>query len=138
MTTKPTKVTQEDLELEAELSRITAIKTLLDGYYQTLRLSFAELSTMAEQSNPVATYIAILNEGDALETGLQLLQAELLKVLAEVEDEDAHELADQHTEPVADPVSNQFIDQELNIDPVDEPEDDADDSASPINLTEKE
>jgi hypothetical protein len=94
MKQKPTKVTIDDIELAEELSRITTIKGLLEGFSSVLTEHFAELSDVSFRGNPVATHFSIQDKWDVLETSLQFLQADLLKELGQVEEEDAHTLAD--------------------------------------------
>jgi hypothetical protein len=94
---KPTKVTKEDIELAEELSRITTIKSLLDNFGETVGSIFSELTITAEQSNPVVTYLNVLNAHDAIQTSLQLVQVELLHILGEIGEEDAHVLAAEVT-----------------------------------------
>jgi len=123
---KPTKVTKDDLELAAELSRITTIRGLLDGFRVALLEGFATLKEIAETgNNPVLTFLEIGNTRDSLETSLQFLQAELLRELGQVDEEDAHALADSQAEeePVlgGDAVE---IDEALGNDPENEKEED--------------
>lgn len=92
--TKPTKVTKDDIELADELSRITTIKSYLDDFSAHLSAQFAELVSRSYQGNAVATHFEILDKQDALETGVTLLQTDLLRVLGEVEQADAEFIAE--------------------------------------------
>jgi hypothetical protein len=90
---KPTKVTKDDIELAEELSRITTIKSLLDTFSDFLTHQFAEIIETSYQGNSVATHFTICDKREEIEDAAQLLQAELLSVLGEIDEEDAHELA---------------------------------------------
>lgn len=91
--TKPTKVTKEDLELAAELNRITTIKTLLDQFSETLTSTFVELIDNALVANPVRTFIAIEDAQQYLEGQITRTQTSLLTVLGHVDEDEAHEIA---------------------------------------------
>jgi hypothetical protein len=98
---KPTKVTKDDIELAQELERITTIKGLLDDFRVELKGAFESLAEVAHTgNNPVTTYLEIFNTQDALESSLQFLQAQLLQELGQVDEEDAHALAEPQTEDI--------------------------------------
>lgn len=93
MAIKPTKVTKDDLELADEISRVTTIKSILDGFTEAMTVHFDDLRAIAETSNPVQTYLAIVDKQDVLVTAAQYVQAQLLEILGQVDGDVAHELA---------------------------------------------
>ena len=123
---KPTKVTKDDLELAAELERITTIRGLLDSFRVELTEAFEALIDVAETgNNPVTTYLEAFNTRDSLATSLQFLQAELLRELGQVDEEDAHALADPQAEEETEPVAGGDaveIDEAFGNDPENEKE----------------
>lgn len=96
---KPTKVTLDDIDLANEISVVTTIKSLLDEFRDTMDEHFNGLLGQAEDTNnPVALYLAIRYSGDTLAEAAQNLQAKLLETLGQMDDEDAHILADPEAE----------------------------------------
>jgi hypothetical protein len=89
MRLKPTKVSKEDLELADEISRVTTIKELVADFILCLDKSFGELQDGAEKDNPVIVYKNIVAARQELIGSAQLLQAQLLTTLGELDGEDA-------------------------------------------------
>jgi hypothetical protein len=111
---KPTKVTLDDIELANEISVVTTIKSLLDEFRAVLDEHFNALLDQAESSNnPVALYNSIRFSGDALGESAQNLQAKLLETLGQMDDEDAHAVADPEAEISVNVFKSEEIDETL-------------------------
>jgi hypothetical protein len=98
---KPTKVTLDDIDLANEISVVTTIKSLLDDFRDTMNGHFCGILDQAESTNnPVALYLAIQYSSETLGTEVQNLQVKLLEALGQVNEEDAHVLADPDSGPL--------------------------------------
>jgi len=106
---KLTKVTKDDLDLADEISLVTTIKSHLDEFSQVLLDEFEQLTHIATASNPVETYLSILNIQDVLLTSFHNIGAKLIETLGQMDAEDAHQLVNPDTLELAKVMSTEIV-----------------------------
>lgn len=111
--TKPTKVTIEDVELANEISQVTTIKELLTKFSGETKEIFEALIVLAEKANPVHTYQSITGAQVIVNHRIQVLQADLITSLSQIDEEEAHELSDPESSINIDLVDADQLDAEM-------------------------